>query len=270
MSTKTKLIITGYNGYIGKCLIKFLRERKINFVKLDLSKKKILFKNFTHLIHLQFYIDNKKSNYKRNILEMEKVVDICLKNKLFLIFPSTASFSFNNKTRVNDNLKIFNNYTKAKDACEKIILKCNKLYNLNYTILRIFNVYGNNIDNRYYISQIIKKFKQSKKFSTINIKFSENVRDYINIDDLNLLLLKVIKKYKNGIFEVGSGKKISIRKLSEILNEILKKENNLKFMNPHKTKINSYSESKIKKTVKTFSWTPKIELKNGLKKFILK
>ena len=38
MNLKNKLLITGYNGYIGKYLINFLKKKKIKYKKLDIEK----------------------------------------------------------------------------------------------------------------------------------------------------------------------------------------------------------------------------------------
>jgi nucleoside-diphosphate-sugar epimerase len=269
MNSKIKILITGYNGYIGKSFVKFLKKKKIKFEKLDL-KKKINYKNFTHLLHLKFDIKEKKIYLKRNIEVMNRIIKICQKHKLFLIFPSTASFDFRRKKKINNNIKIINYYTQAKSECEKLILSANKSKYINFTILRIFNVYGDNYENRYYISKIIRNFKKAKKFEKINIKFSENVRDYINISDLNTLLLKVIRKKNNGIFEVGSGKSLTIKNLSIIINKIFKKKNKLIFMSPKKSVKNFFSRSNIKNTKKVFNWSPRVKLTNGLKKLICK
>lgn len=267
MNSKIKLLITGYNGYIGKSFVKFLKKKNIKFEKLDLKKKKN-YKNFTHLLHLQFDIKEKKINLKKNISVMNKIIEICQYYRLFLIFPSTASFNFKGKIKKNNNIKVINYYTQAKSECEKIILSANKSRDLNFTILRIFNVYGDNFENRYYISRIIRNFKKAKKFEKIKVKFSENVRDYINTSDINSLFLKVIKKKQNGIFEVGSGKSITIKNLSKKINKIFNKKNTLVFVNPKKSVENFYSKSNIKNTKKIFNWSPSVQLTNGLKKLI--
>ena len=267
MSSKIKLLITGYNGYIGKCFIKFLKKKKIKFEKLDLKKNK-RYNDFTHLLHLQFNIEEKRINLKKNISDMDKIIKICQFHKLFLIFPSTASFNFEGKIKKNNNIKIINYYTKAKNECEKMILYENKKKNLSFTILRIFNVYGDNFDNKYYISEIIRTFKKAKKFEKIKIRFSENVRDYINISDLNSLFLNVIKKKENGIFEVGSGKSTTLKNLANKINKIFDKKNYLEFIRPKKSKKNFYSKSNIKNTRKVFSWSPNVQLIKGLKKLI--
>jgi nucleoside-diphosphate-sugar epimerase len=110
-----------------------------------------------------------------------------------------------------NDINIINNYTFSKDQCEKEILKAYKNKKLKYIIFRIFNVYGGDLNNKYYISNIIKKFSSNSK--KMDIKYYENVRDYIHINDLSNLIYKSINKKIVGIFEVASGKNISVKNL---------------------------------------------------------
>jgi|TARA_B110000114_G_C15059133_1_gene384594 nucleoside-diphosphate-sugar epimerase len=268
MKLKNKILITGHEGYIGNFLINFLKQKKIKYKKINLDKiNNYNFKNYSHFIHLQFYIQNKKSNIKKNINNINKVIKICENNNLFLIFPSTASFKFKNKKRVKNNLNVINNYTFAKDYCEKKILLSNKINNLKFTIFRIFNVYGSSVNNRYYISTIIKEFINIS--DKIKIKYYKNIRDYIHIKDLSDLIYKSISKKSTGIFEVASGKSISIKNLATKIRNNYFPKKDLIFINPAKSKVNDYSKSNIKSTLKVFNWRPKISIENGLKKLIL-
>ena len=133
-----------------------------------------------------------------------------------------------------------------------------------FTILRIFNVYGGTINNKYYISQIIKKFKRIE----VKVKFKDNIRDYIHILDLINLIKKCVLYNKNGTFEVGSGKSVSIDNLTQILKKLSNKNHKIIYLEPKKSKKNYYSKANINKTIKAFKWKPKIKLEKGLKDLI--
>ena len=145
-----------------------------------------------------------------------------------------------------------------------MILKKKRDVNLMSTILRIFNVYGETVNNKYFINQIIKKFKKNK----VEIKFKDNVRDYIHILDLINLIKKCVLYSKNGTFEVGSGKNLSIKNLVHILKKLSNKDHKIIYLDPKKSKKNNYSKADIKKTIKAFKWKPKIKLEKGLKDLI--
>jgi UDP-glucose 4-epimerase len=262
---KKNILITGYKGYLGSFLKKNLKDL-FTFRNLNLDKipSRNILKNYSHILHFEFLIKNSKKNLIKNIKNVEKVINICIENNIHMIFPSTASFYFKNQKKISDKIRVINKYTLAKKKCEEMISKKRDRYNLMFTILRIFNVYGGTINNRYYISKIIKKFKRKK----IKIKFKDNIRDYIHILDLTSLIKKCILNIKNGTFEVGSGNSVSIEQLTKILVKLSNKDHTISYVEPKKTKNNFYSKADITKTTKAFKWKPKIKLEEGLKDLI--
>ena len=109
---------------------------------------------------------------------------------------------------------------------------------------------------------MINKFR---KYKTFNLHYSQNTRDFINLDDLSNLFLKSLLINKSGVFDVGSGKSISIRKLAVSIKKVFKFNSNLIFVKPVKSSKNNYSKSNIYNTKLVFSWKPKIDLIKGLK-----
>ena len=263
MKKKRRIIVSGYSGYIGRNLISFLKKKKIDFKRVDMDKlTNYNFNNFTHFIHLNFYIKEEKKNILKNSKEMDRVIKLCRDKKLFLIFPSTACFKYRRKRRISSSINVINYYTYSKKECEKKIL----LSGLRYCVLRIFNVFGGDTKNRYYISFIINQFFKKK---TLNIKFRNNYRDYIHINDLCNLIYKVMTKNKTGIYEAGSGQSTSIQKLVFLIKDIYLNSKTINFIKPDKSPKKSYSSSKIKQTKQIFNWKPKICLKKGLKNLII-
>ena len=143
--------------------------------------------------------------------KIRKVLKICKNNDIKLIFPSTASYKYNNMERISKNIYPINKYTSSKIDCEKEILNFSKKNNLKYYIFRIFNVYGGSLKNRWVVAALIKKIKNN---NLIKIQYSKNTRDFINISDLCNLFKKSLRKNISGIFEVGTGKSISIKYLA--------------------------------------------------------
>ena len=267
MHLKKKVLITGGDGYIGRHLTNYLKKKKIKYFKIDIEKNNnYKFKNYTHFVHLQFYVKNNKKNVLKNYKNLCKVIKICVKNNIFLIFSSTASLRFKNKKRLSNNINVFNYYTRSKNQCENMILESKSKKNLKYTILRIFNVYGEDINNKSHISNIINEFKKPK--IKINIKHCDNVRDFIHVKDLCGLIYKITNINKVGTFEAASGKNISIKNLVIKIKKLFKIKKTIYFANPKSSNFNSYSKSNIKKTINTFRWKPKISLDSGLKKLV--
>lgn len=258
------LIVSGYKGYIGSYFCKILKEKGIRFNKFDFNKKRKNFKNFSHFFHFSFDIDIKKNSLKKNEKRLLEVLNICKRNNIKLIFPSTCSYKYDrNNQRISDSILAINGYSKSKIQCERRIINYSKKYDLDYFIFRIFNVYGGNNFNKGVVSDLINKFR---KYKTINLVHSQNSRDFINLDDLSNLFLKSLLIKRSGIFEVGSGRSVSIKKLATTIKKVFNFDSNLVFIKPFKSSKNTFSKSNIYQTKLVFSWKPKINLIKGLKK----
>ncbi len=257
------LIISGHQGYIGSYFCDFLRRKGIKFSKFYFNKSQKNMYKFTHFFHFDFEIKMKKDSLSKNKFRILKILDICSRNKIKLIFPSTCTYRYNKlNKRISKKIFPINKYSRSKIQCEDKILECSKKKDLDYFIFRIFNVYGNNINNRWVVASLIKKLIKNK---IIKLKYPENIRDFIHIEDLSKLFIKCINKNKSGIFEVGSGNAISIRNLALELRKILKVDSKIIDSKPFKSKINNFSKSNINLTKVSFSWKPRIKLKEGLK-----
>ena len=162
MNQNIKILITGANGYIGKCLYYFLKrkfkvigidkETKINnkiyrcnvlnTKKLDKILKKEKPKIIVHLA-AQSLVDetiNKKKYYKNNVIATNSLLKSMKKNGINkLVFSSTAAVyqQSSNPLKENSKLKPLSTYAKTKLVCEKNILKQK---DIKSTILRFFNV----------------------------------------------------------------------------------------------------------------------------------
>ena len=51
-----KLLITGFDGYIGKHIVSSLKSKNIDYKKIQLNDLNTKHNSSTHLLHLQFYI----------------------------------------------------------------------------------------------------------------------------------------------------------------------------------------------------------------------
>lgn len=258
-----RLIISGYKGFIGSNFCKFLKKKKIKFLKYDFRKNSQIYSGCSHFFHLDFEIKNKKDSLKINKKKILDVLKICSKNKIKLIFPSTSSYKYNNKNKKTSNsIFALNEYSNSKIQCEKQIINYNKRLKLNFLIFRIFNVYGKDLKNRGVVAALFKRFKKNKE---IKLKNSENLRDFINIDDLLNLFFKSLKVNKNGIFDVGTESILSIKDLAFKIKKIHNFRCKINCVKPLKSSQNYYSKSDTKKTKKIFSWRPLIKINDGLK-----
>lgn len=257
------LLISGHKGYIGSFFCKILRNRKVKFTKLNFKKNPKNLSKFTHLFHFDFKIKNNNNSFNINKIRIKKVLEICFKNKIKLIFPSTSTYKYDKlNKRISKKIFPINEYAKSKIYCENEILEYAKKKKLNFFIFRIFNVYGGDTNNRWVVASLIKRLKASK---IITLKYSENIRDFIHIEDLCKLFCKCLSVKRSGVFEVGSGNTISIKKLALEIRKSLNIKSKIVCSKPYKSKLNYFSKSFANLTRKNFAWRPVIRLKQGLK-----
>ena len=199
------VLLIGSSGYIGRHFIKFSKNKievKGSHKFLNKKKRIIDILNFKELI--DFVKKNKSiksivnlsgqygKNFKKisltgnkNLIEIAKTYNL---NIIFLsstlVYGDKKGYS-NEKTIVNPK----NNYSKIKLLTEKLYLKSK----VNYTIIRLSNVYDDSFVKKGLLKNIKESFQHHKKFKCDDLN---RVRNFIHINDFNNLLLKILKSPK--------------------------------------------------------------------------
>ena len=256
------ILILGSRGFIGKNLVEFIKNKKN--IKLNYDRKKTdltnynNWKNFekTEFLILLSSISNEikfKKNiaksYDNNLNIILNAIKFCLENNSKLIFISSASSKV-----------IKSNYGISKLISELICKQFFKNFGLQYTILRIFNVYGPNQSKIYLIPSLIDKFKKNNK--KIIVHNLDSLRDYIYIDDVcNAIYKSIFLKSKNLTLDIGTGKSYSVLFIINSISKILNKK---VIINNLKTTKKTISKANLNKTFKYLKWKPKLSIIKGL------
>ena len=248
---KEKILITGAGGTLGKTIIKKLKEENFEFLSLvkkkqtgiknsiqcdityfDSLKKKIHKFKPTIIIHLAGLTGNLECEEKEElafqtiVLGTYNVLRCCRKNKVKIIFASSREVYGDIKFKANENNKLqpknINGITKM--LSENLILNFNQQYKIPYTILRFTNFYGENYSKRG-ISKMIKIAMQGGKISLYGGK---QMIDLIHHDDAAISILKAIRMNKSGIYNIGSGKSVTIDCLLQQIEKICNKKIKIK------------------------------------------
>lgn len=131
-----------------------------------------------------------------------------------IIYTSSSSVYGNNiLCKESDELKPMNLHASLKVANEKLIERYCTEHKIDYTITRIFNMYGGD-DKFSVISKIINAYKKNEVLTIVN--HGNAIRDFIHISDVVDIYAKLF--FINvDILNIGTGEGISIKSLLDFL-----------------------------------------------------
>lgn len=144
------------------------------------------------------------------VLEFFKDTDI---NKI--IYTSSSSVYGNNiLCKESDELKPMSLHASLKVANEQLIKKYCSDYNIDYTITRVFNMYGGD-DQFSVISKIINAYLGHEKLTIVNN--GNAIRDFIHIDDVVSIYMRILEINNINVLNIGSGYGSSIKNILDSL-----------------------------------------------------
>ena len=289
-----KILLTGGLGNIGKHLIKKLnptndiiilssrssiksfsdnQTKTSSFViqecNIEQSKtQKIITKyNPDIVIHLaglsglQKCEKNPEKAFQTNVLGTFNVCKACAETKSHLIFLSSREIygdTKNSLTSEKFNPNPNNIYGLTKSIAENTIQQMAKMYDFNYTILRITNVYGPEMGR----SGVNNIFWSAINEKQIKINGGSQLVNLIHIDDLINVISLVTKNNKsyNQTYNVGSDDTLEINKFVDLVVSFLPNNLEINYSSriPYETFIFKPNLTKIKSSL---NYSSKVNLK---------
>lgn len=132
-----------------------------------------------------------------------------------IIYTSSSSVYGNNiLCKESDELKPMNLHASLKVANEKMIQKYCQERDIDYTIARIFNMYGGD-DNFSIVSKIIDAYLKHKELTIVNN--GNAIRDFIHIDDVVRIYIKLLNIENIKVLNIGTGFGNSIKNILDYL-----------------------------------------------------
>ena len=302
-----KILITGGAGYIGSHVAEVLAKnkkkfiivdnlstgfkelinKKVNFYKINILETKklkqiIIKNNIDSVIHLAGSIvigvgeKFPKRYYRNNVSATQSLLSACKNTSVKnFIFSSTAAVYKDKQKIVNETSKIKPKsvYGKTKVKAEKLIILNCKKENINYAILRYFNVCGaspsgkiglmSNTDSLFK-NISVALIKQKPTVSVYGNDYSTpdgtTIRDYIHVSDLADIHFKILRKIsqtnKSTIINCGYNRGVSVNEVVKEFKKQSSKKIKILYKNrrPGDLAMVIANNRKLKKTIK---WNPK-------------
>jgi len=222
-----------------------------------------------------------------NLLEASRIIGI----KHFIFASTGAIYENNNNFPSNEDDIVCPSliYSLGKKHCEDILFSYHSNYNLQFSILRFFNVYGPNQDHIRNNPPLVPYLIKCSKNNEIPLLHSDGnqERDYVFIDDIVKLINILIEKDPiNDVINVCSGKTVSVKNILKIIKSYFPNNNiepiyrdpillwekvdvlwkgNFTFSNDRlKHEVNKYSLGDPGKAKKILDWEAKTDIFKGI------
>lgn len=192
--------------------------QELNNVEFSQYEKiNIIFNNFQTATALN-NIEDPVTYISRAILSTSQVLEYIKVNHIpihKMIYTSSSSVYGNNIfCSESDEVKPLNLHASLKVSNEKLIEKFAQDNTIDYTIARVFNMYGG--DDRFsIISKIIYAYQNNTILTIVNN--GNGIRDFIHIDDVVLIYKKLLLSNNLPYVNVGTGEGISIKNIIDYL-----------------------------------------------------
>jgi len=292
-----KIIVTGGAGFIGSHLVEKLIKNKnkvividnlstgrlenlktflhrITFVKADISKIKDIekyFKGVQKVYHLAALADivpsiqNPVKYYNSNVTGTLNVLKCSEKFKIkkFLYSASSSCYGIPREYPTNENQPLSPQYPYAltKMMGEQLVIHWSQVYKLKFISLRLFNVYGTRSRTSGTYGAMFGVFlaqKLSNKPLTI-VGNGKQTRDFTYVSDVvDAFICAGESHVYDHVFNVGSGKTISVNKIASLLSE-------KKVHIPKRPGEPDSTFANIDRIKKILKWKPKIDIEMGVK-----
>lgn len=279
---KGKIFLTGGKGFIGRHVIRYLRQKGYQVEAPSSGAVNVLRKedwfnlegeDIQHVVHLAgktFVPDswkNPEDFFRVNTMGILQVLDFCRNKQISMTYISAYVYGGGWNAPISETVPVKPNnvYAKSKYMAEELCEFFCEYFNMNITTLRLFNVYGPGQNNRFLVPSVIEQVLDDDK-DTIIVQNLAPKRDYVHVFDVCQAIELSIQNTKNyHLFNVGSGESYSVEEVVNLIQEQAKTKKKVDSL--HLTRKNELNNviADIKKIEEEWGWKPQISLREGLR-----
>ena len=218
-----RILLTGFNGFIGKNVAKKIVQKNGKAESIFLIEKDYMNYGFWRtslgrtvidcdvVIHMGAITDTMFKDYNKMLrynFEFSRVLfDAAEAYDKKVIYSSSAANSGGNKIEgIPSNIYGWSKYITEKYGMAKV---------KNFIALRYFNVYGPGEENKGNMASVAY---QGRSKGTFKLFPKEPKRDFVYIDDVvDATLYPIFNNIEKGVYEVGTGKARSFEDVLDLM-----------------------------------------------------
>jgi len=298
------VLVTGGAGFIGSNLVRALTERGCEVTVLDnmssgyrinlapFSGLRVIegdvrdpeavdsaMQGATVVFHLAASVGNKRSiddpilDAETNVIGTLRVLEAARKHRIHKVVTSSSAGIFGElrtlPIREDHPVEPDTPYGSTKLCCEKLCLAYAKLHGLEAVCLRYFNVYGPNQRFDAYGNVIpIFGFQMLRGAPLTVFGDGEQTRDFVNVADVVQANLKAASSRNvSGAFNLGSGTRVTINRLIELLASASGLEPVVLHAPPRSGDVR-HSLADITAATTAFGYAPAVSITDGLGQYM--
>ncbi len=288
-----KVLVTGGSGFIGRSVLEELLLRGHDVISLDLIEPSITVpfmvgdirdletlrkaaRGVDAIIHLAAIVsaveamEKPLDTFRTNVEGTLNVAEAARRENVKVIYAgSVAVYGEPKILPVSEDHPVHptNVYGSTKLAGESILLGYSGSYGLPVTSLRFFNVYGPHMKPGPYAGVIYKFLERMREGKPLRIEGDgKQTRDFVYVEDVAKAVVLALESDATGVYNVGTGREISILDLARLLFSLTGRDTGLEFAPPRPGDIRR-SRADISK-IRKLGWEPSFDLESGLKRTI--
>ena len=259
-----KILITGARGFLGSYTVRHFKalgyetygighnvtsslatkDKDLNYwVEADISVKTILEfqQSFDVIVHcagsgsVSYSLEHTDKDFEKTVDGTLEILEYMrLYNpKAQLIYPSSPAVQGEHPNEpINEKYigKPASPYGYHKKLAEELCQSYSKEFELNISIVRLFSVYGNGLKKQLLWDACIKIYNAKDEVTFWGT--GEETRDFIHISDV-LSLFDILLRNKNKYLLIngGTGTRYTVRKVVEMIRDLIGSDVNIKFNN---------------------------------------
>lgn len=255
-----KVAVTGASGFVGKKVLEYLGKQNADILALTRKKQVQLkynckwittdysyadlvnvFKDVNVVIHLAGNKGTKTqlSDYAEDMIITENILQAmgeCQVQHIIyassrLVYGNPENVPWNETTSLEPELP----YGISKVKCEELCKEYSHRYNFKYSILRIAQVLGEGEGTKTMINVFQEQAKKGETLKVIGKSIAK--RQYIYIDDLAQIIVKMIDMKDSEIINVGMLNAYTNYEIAELINKAFDNKKPIEYIDSEKESI---------------------------------